>query len=101
MLSFDSILGIVNSPIGLGFFAGAMTMVYLTLMSINSYLPSILILSLTIGYLVYYLQRTCPVRSTVLPLPMAEVVPTVPEIPTIPVLPDMQPNPSTFTVNPA
>jgi hypothetical protein len=98
MLSFNSIIGMVNSPIGLGFFAGGMTMVYLTLMSINSYLPSILILSLTIGYLVYYLQRTCPIRATVLPLPVTEVAPVAPAVPIVPTVPV---GPSTITVNPA
>jgi hypothetical protein len=60
MLNLDAIFGFINTPIGIGVFAGLATMVYLILMSINSYLPPVLLLSLTIGYIVYYVQRNCP-----------------------------------------
>ncbi len=87
---------------------------YLTLMSINSYLPSILLLSLTIGYLVYYLQSTCPIRATILPIPVTETVPVSPVVPAVanvpiapvanvPIAPvaNVPVGPSTITVNPA
>ncbi len=56
---FGYFFGYINTPTGIGLFAGFMTMFYLVLMSINSYLPPVLLLSLTIGYIVYYVQRNC------------------------------------------
>lgn len=59
MLDLTQIFNLTNSPIGIGVFAGVVTMLYLFLMSINSYLPSVLLLSCTIGYIVYYIQNKC------------------------------------------
>ena len=59
MINLSGILDYVNNPIGIGAFAGAVTMLYLILMSINSYLPPVLLLSLTVGYIVYRVQRNC------------------------------------------
>ena len=61
MFDLNSFFQLINSPIGVGVFAGSLTLIYLVLMSINSYLPPILILSTTIGYIVYHFQKNCPV----------------------------------------
>ncbi len=63
MSTISYLLGLINSPVGIGIFAGGLTMVYLTLMSINSHLPPILILGLVVGYMVYYLQTNCPIQD--------------------------------------
>lgn len=57
---FNNFLNNFNSPMGMSIFAGVVTMIYLILMSINSYLPSVLLLSVGMGYIVYYVQRNCP-----------------------------------------
>ena len=59
MISLDQITNTLNTPLGIGIFAGFVTMFYLVLMSINSYLPPVLLMSLTIGYIVYYVQKNC------------------------------------------
>jgi len=59
MFNLNYYFDMVNTPIGIGVFAGVVTMLYLILMSINSYLPPVLLLSLTIGYIVYYVQKSC------------------------------------------
>jgi hypothetical protein len=70
MFSFNQLTSTLNTPIGIGIFAALVTMVYLILMSINSYLPPVLLLSVTIGYIVYYIQSKCgqcPVPQQALP----------------------------------
>lgn len=59
MFNFYQITNTLNTPIGIGIFSALVTMVYLILMSINSYLPPVLLLSVTIGYIVYYVQSKC------------------------------------------
>lgn len=47
-----------NTPLRLAIFVAIVTATYLLLMSINPYIPPILILSIAIGYLVYF-NQTC------------------------------------------
>lgn len=49
----------ISSPVSIGIFTASITMLYLILMSINSYLPPILLLSYTVGYIVYSVQKNC------------------------------------------
>jgi hypothetical protein len=57
-------MNIPTSPIGAGIFAGVITLAYLILMSINAFLPPVLLLSFVIGYIVYRVQSTCAVRPS-------------------------------------
>jgi hypothetical protein len=59
MFNLTTLFGYINTPLGIGVFAGIVTMAYLILMSINSYLPPVLLMSFTIGYIVYYVQGNC------------------------------------------
>ena|SRR5438552_1523761 len=59
MFNLTTLFGYINTPVGIGVFAGIITMAYLILMSINSYLPPVLLMSFTIGYIVYYVQGNC------------------------------------------
>lgn len=49
----------IDSPVSIGIFTAGITMLYLMLMSINSYLPPILLLSYTVGHIVYMVQSKC------------------------------------------
>lgn len=55
----DQIFVWLNSPVGIGMCVGLLTLTYMLLMSINLYLPPILLLSFLVGYIVYYIQKKC------------------------------------------
>jgi hypothetical protein len=64
MYDFSKFYEKVNTPVGIGIFAGLVTMIYLILMSINPYIPPILLLSATIGYIVYHIQNKSSQATT-------------------------------------
>lgn len=59
-----SINQMTTTPLGSAILVGAIVSVYLMLISINSHLPSILLLSGFIAYLFYNVQNRCPVPLT-------------------------------------
>jgi hypothetical protein len=49
----------LRTPLGISIFVGVVVMLYLFLMSFSVYLPTILILSVAVGFIVYQSQTTC------------------------------------------
>lgn len=60
---------IVSSPLGAGLLVGLLVMIYLTLMTYNIYLPTIVILSVVMAFIVYQSQQQCTVRSAPMTIP--------------------------------
>lgn len=52
-----------KTPLGLSVLVGLLVMVYLFLMSFSIYLPTILILSVAVGAIVYQSQTNCLVEK--------------------------------------
>jgi hypothetical protein len=55
----------IKTPLGLSIFVGVLVMLYLFLMSFSVYLPTILILSVAVGLIVYQSQTTCVSDQTI------------------------------------
>lgn len=49
----------MKTPLGIAIFVGTLVMLYLLMMSFSIYLPTILILSVAVGFIVYQSQITC------------------------------------------
>jgi hypothetical protein len=64
IFDWQSIMSRSSSPLWVGLAVGLVMVLYLVLMSINSYLPSVLLISAIVGYFVYYVQsraqQACP-----------------------------------------
>lgn len=63
-MELPSINQMTSTPLGSAVLVGALVSVYLMLLSINSHLPSVLLLSGGIAYLFYNVQNRCPVPLT-------------------------------------